>query len=30
VGPQSYDMTAPGEIVTFDVTIAYHYFRKTA
>lgn len=30
VGPQSYDMTATGDVVTFDVTIAYHYFRKTA
>jgi len=30
VGPQSYDSTGTGEVVTFTATVAYHYFRKTA
>lgn len=30
VGPQDYNIESAGEIVTFPVTIAYHYFRKTA
>jgi len=29
VGPQEYDSTGTGDVVTFTTTIAYHYFRKT-
>ena len=28
VGALSYDMTSTGEIQAFDVTLAYHYWRK--
>lgn len=30
VGDLSYDVTATGEVQTFTVTVAYHYYRKTA
>lgn len=30
VGDISYDVTAVGEVQTFTVTVAYHYYRKTA
>lgn len=30
VGELRYDITSTGEVQNFDVTIAYHYFRKTA
>jgi len=30
VGDLSYDVQTVGEIQTFDVTLAYHYYRKTA
>jgi hypothetical protein len=30
VGDMSYDSTAAGDIQTFSVTLAYHYYRKTA
>ena len=30
VGDVSYDVTAVGDVQTFDVTVAYHYYRKTA
>lgn len=29
VGPLAYDITTTGEVQNFDVTLAYHYFRKT-
>jgi hypothetical protein len=29
VGELEYDMTSTGEIQDFDVTLAYHYWRKT-
>ena len=29
VGPLAYDITGTGEIQTFDVGVAYHYWRKT-
>lgn len=29
VGPLEYDMTNGGEFVTFTVTVAYQYFRRT-
>jgi hypothetical protein len=29
VGELAYDMTSNGDIVSFDVSVAYHYFRKT-
>lgn len=29
VGALAYDITSTGEIQTFDVTVAYHYWRKT-
>ncbi len=30
VSAPGYDATATGDIVTFDATISYHYFRKTS
>lgn len=30
IGELAYDMTADGTVQTFTVTIAYHYYRKTA
>ena len=30
IGDLSYDMTASGEVQTFTVTVAFHYYRKTA
>jgi hypothetical protein len=30
VGALAYDMTSTGDIQNFDVTLTYHYFRKTA
>ncbi len=30
VAALQYDMTSNGEIQNFDVTLAYHYFRKTS
>jgi hypothetical protein len=30
IGDLSYDVTASGDVQTFTVTIAYHYYRKTA
>ena len=29
VGALAYDMTSSGDIQNFDVTLAYHYWRKT-
>lgn len=30
VGELAYDITSQGEVQNFNVTVAYHYFRKTA
>tara|TARA_R110001599_G_scaffold10207_1_gene50544 strand:+ start:5095 stop:5640 length:546 start_codon:yes stop_codon:yes gene_type:complete len=30
IGEVAYDMTAEGTVQTFTVTVAYHYYRKTA
>ena len=30
IGDLSYDATASGDVQTFTVTIAYHYYRKTS
>ena len=30
VGALTYDITSTGEIQNFDVTLAYHYWRKTS
>ena len=30
VGDLAYNVTASGEVQEFDVTVAYHYYRKTA